>query len=372
MSKRILLTLLGSLALITVTSCGPEKAPAKPVPAAAPTPAVPVAGDALPRPADARLGNALASYKLGAALTAENVAFVPILAPESKEPGAEYLTLAEALEKKVVTVEELKGGGTVPKLEMESKAQKPVFVPFGAIVTGGNQDRMIRTHIVLRPGEKKTVEVYCVEQGRWSSGGGALAVMASFRSNASFPGPQLRQSAAKGESQTEVWRAVEGANKSLGNLSSSANFQGNIETPAYKETSAKLEPANQDLLGMKRVCGVVVVIDGKAAAAEAFVNPDYFRKVWPLLYKGYVVEVAAGKKKEAVTPASAQKLAAEFLGQLGAAKVTPQEESGLLKFTIDGQSAQGGAVIDKDQERLIHFHLLPKQDKHVREEEKRL
>ena len=86
------------------------------------------------RAASKALDAAMKPFSLGTPACAGNLAVVPILTAAMGRTGGDYLTLAEALEKKLVTVKELEGGGSVPTLEMTSRAPKPVLIPFGAIV----------------------------------------------------------------------------------------------------------------------------------------------------------------------------------------------------------------------------------------------
>jgi ARG and Rhodanese-Phosphatase-superfamily-associated Protein domain len=338
-----------------------------PVVALIPTPpppttssAAPAAPAQLPTPRDPGLKAAMAPYKLGKAVVIDNVAFVPIQVPGADYSGPEHLTLAEAMEKKLIVVKELNSGGSVPQLEMKSKAEVPIFIPFGSIVTGGKQDRMIRVHLVLRPKEKKKVDVYCVEQGRWSGGSGSKAV---FTANASMASGRVRSAAISKKSQGEVWQRVSKANAALGNASGSSNFQGNLETKAFKTVARRLAPASRDISAGRRNSGVVVLVNGKVVAGEIFATPAYFRKVWPLLFKGYVVDAAAsGKRKQPLVSAQrAEQLARDHLAQLAAARVTTSKESGLLKLNLQSKTTLGDAVIEAQQQRLIYLRLFPKE-----------
>ncbi len=78
-------------------------------------------------------------------------------------------TLQEALAKGTVEVQET---GNVQELKIENKGQSPVFVQFGDIVKGGQQDRVLTISMVLQPGSGVVpIGAYCVEQGRWAARG---------------------------------------------------------------------------------------------------------------------------------------------------------------------------------------------------------
>ena len=76
------------------------------------------------------------------------------------------MTLGEALEQGKARVYET---GSVEQLAIENLTDdRDIYVQFGDIVQGGDQDRVIATDLLV-PSESKRVPLptYCVEQGRW-------------------------------------------------------------------------------------------------------------------------------------------------------------------------------------------------------------
>ncbi|MHC4249191.1 MAG: ARPP-1 family domain-containing protein [Planctomycetota bacterium] len=252
----------GDATLVASPDAKPKGAPeaAAAIPASV---AAPVQG-ALPSTGNAALDAALGPFRLGPPVCAGNLAVVPILSAASRKADASYLTLAEALGEKLVSIEELKGGGSVPTLQMTSSAPRPVLIPFGAIVTGGKQDRMVRDDIVLRPGERRKVAVYCIEQGRWSAG----AVGQAFAWSANYASNSVRIASNLKSSQTVIWESVAAQNYALDNSVVTANFQGNFETKAFKDGSAELDPAREAIEAREDVCGVVAIVNGEVTGAE--------------------------------------------------------------------------------------------------------
>jgi hypothetical protein len=170
-------------------------------------------------PGDARrqVAQLDAHLSLGEAVTVGNLKVWPVFTDEPLELG-EFLTLQEALEKKVAEVREVAsqsgqtiqvieieednsapaqesdnsaqtesgqqeldspfngpstnaaiGGGSVNTLEIENKGDLPILICAGTVVTGGNQDRQIGQDIVVKAKSTVPVDVFCVEQGRWSN-----------------------------------------------------------------------------------------------------------------------------------------------------------------------------------------------------------
>lgn len=69
---------------------------------------------------------------------------------------------------------------SVRKLLARNSGTRPVFVPGNSVIMGGAQNRLVEKDLYLDPGEYE-IEVYCVEQGRWSDD-------TTFHNMANFPG----------------------------------------------------------------------------------------------------------------------------------------------------------------------------------------
>jgi hypothetical protein len=358
-----------------------------------PSPAPPSQQESsLPASGEKSLDAALEDCRLGKPVVVDNLAVIPIAGPGGQAPGEGYLTLAEALETKVVVVKELEGGGTVPKVEMESKAEKPIFIPFGAIITGGKQDRMTRDDIALAPGEKKQVAVYCVEQGRWS--GEAVTIRTSLRSHPGSPGNAAvalrayvgagttnreakrrdifksshnymdyggRAKGANRKSQGAVWDAVAKANTKLANPSGTSNFRGNFDTKAFKKAKTRLTRVQKALELDAKVGGIVVIVNGRVVACEIFASSAYFQKIWPQLFSGMVVDAASGKKKTEIDAAAAARKAREFLSAMQSAKAATEKGEGLLKVRLEGKTVVGSALVESGKGRLLYYRLFPRE-----------
>ncbi|MHC4198960.1 MAG: ARPP-1 family domain-containing protein [Planctomycetota bacterium] len=378
---------LRRLDLEALAASGPEATPA----ATASSPA-----------ARKSLDVAMKPFSLGTPACAGNLAVVPILTSAIGKTGGDYLTLAEALEKQLVTVSELEGGGSVPTLEMTSSAPRPVLIPFGAIVTGGKQDRMIKDDVVLAPGEKRKVAVYCIEQGRWSADGdlrqwtltaypgrvtsgewsvpqtstvtvndGSPAAPEQDRAAKNADGKTFASNAYRGSNvlligsnvgwpQDKIWADVSSQNHAMGNHTVTANFQGNFQTKAFKESSAELAPVSKAIEAQANVAGAVAIVNGKVTGAEICASPEYFRKLWPQLFNGYVVDASAAKEKEKVQPAKAAETARAYMAAIESAKVETKQKEPQLRISIEAKDALGGATIEPDSGRLVYLRFFPR------------
>jgi hypothetical protein len=94
-----------------------------------------------------------------------------LLHGKDRVAAADFLTLKEAMEQKLVVVHET---GSVNELSVENLSKdRAVYIQYGDIVKGGKQDRTLQYDIVLSPSSGKVpLPSFCVEQGRWRARGG--------------------------------------------------------------------------------------------------------------------------------------------------------------------------------------------------------
>ncbi|MEO1268849.1 MAG: DUF6569 family protein [Myxococcota bacterium] len=88
-----------------------------------------------------------------------------------KMPQGQFLTFDEATKAKVVRVTELDGNTSdaeVNAVHVSNLGDKPIFIMSGEVILGGKQDRIIAQNTIVAPNAQQvTVQVFCVEQGRW-------------------------------------------------------------------------------------------------------------------------------------------------------------------------------------------------------------
>jgi len=71
---------------------------------------------------------------------------IPLLTSINGSP--KYLTLKEALEKKLLNVKEVDEGGSVPHLKVINKAKVSVLLLDGEELVGAKQNRVVNTTIL--------------------------------------------------------------------------------------------------------------------------------------------------------------------------------------------------------------------------------
>ena len=79
-----------------------------------------------------------------------------------------YLTLKEALEKRLLIVKEVSAEASVPELKVINNADVPMLLLDGEELAGAKQNRVLNTSVLVKEKSELIIPVSCTEQGRWS------------------------------------------------------------------------------------------------------------------------------------------------------------------------------------------------------------
>ena len=296
------------------------------------------------------------SWRLGEPISYENLTVFPVLSKSSADTG-EFETLDEGLASGDVLVTEhgssdylrrsregdarpipqASGGAEVNRLVLINRGKKPVILLAGEIVSGGKQDRIVgKDRIVPAGGAPLPLDVFCVEQGRWTGGSSE-----KFAAANTMVHPSVREKAAIDADQTKVWAAVRSGtvstprNSGGGGAAAGAAPSGSRSTvvvqasPAPRisagavngvisreapsqsyrkiyqspqigrdvdnfadEMERRFAKSTADLKD-ESVIGVVVAYGGEVAWSDVFASQELFRAYWPKLMRSYIVEALA-------------------------------------------------------------------------------
>ncbi len=222
----------------------------------------------------------------------------------------------------------------VNQLALLNRSGKPLYLMPGEIIVGGRQDRTIAQEYVIPPGNKPvTIEVFCVEHGRWAGRGametttlvnGANASPTLAQTNGFGQGPTAspRSPAAQpvagstallqegkfigsvgnvnkaariavqhDKDQQKVWDRVAEVNAKNSVKTQSGDFAGNyVEKEAVERLEPFIKALNKQVAGSANVIGVAVAIDGKMDTVDVFESTPLFRQLWPKLLKSYALD----------------------------------------------------------------------------------
>ena len=237
----------------------------------------------------------LDGVKIAAPIVCRQLAVYPILVDNVPLLGGRWLTLDEAVARGVLTVSE-KGGGSVPLVWVENRSRDEyIFLMTGEVIAGGMQTRTIRNDIVLAPGQKTDLEVFCVEAHRWSGAtafsGGKIMLPQSIQG-------ELRN----GASQTKVWSEVARNNSSLGAENATGSLELALNAAPVRD---KLDEVRRKIAPEipRGTTGFVFVDRSRAVGLELFGSESLARQLLPKLLDSYAVDYVLLKRPETAAAA---------------------------------------------------------------------
>ena len=306
-------------------------------------------------PSLARSGPVPAPDRISAPHTHANLA-VFLIRGRGAGLGQEFLTLQEAMERKLVVVHET---GDVNELSVENLSPKlAVFIHAGDIVKGGRQDRTI-PHDVLLPPRSGVVPLasFCVEHGRWSGRGQESA--AAFNSSADMvAGSEIKIAARKAADQGQVWQQVSRAQEALsvtfgGTVAapeSPSSLQLTLQSPRVQKSADRYIQALAAVTDREPgAIGCAFAVNGRIRSAEIYASPELFRKMWGKLLKSAAVEAMSAPRSTSPPPTTAEVRA--FLAAADAA--TPESRS------LSGREK----LLTRENDKAVLFETLDRERK---------
>lgn len=314
-----------------------------------------------------------AGYQLSGPYTYQNLSVFLIHGPgkarpgRRNHPGKHYMSLAEALEKDMVTIHET---GDVNQLAATNHSDTAyIFIQSGDMVKGGRQDRTLSQDIVLAPRAKKVpLDSFCVEQGRWSKRGKEESDRFSS-STKGLSSKELKLAAKQAKSQGAVWEAVakeqeklaRNIGKSVRNSTSATSLQLTLEDKQVKQKGQRYIEALLPIgRNEKDAAGFAFAVNGRFNCADIYGDPALFQKLWPKLLEAASYESLSlyDDRKEQAT-VRINEIKAHLLDGLSSRKTT-KPSSAVAKRSA-GETSDNYAFETKDeQDRLIHVNIIKK------------
>ena len=115
---------------------------------------------------DILITNFISGIDFGEIQGFKNLHIIPLFT--KGEEGPVYLTLKEALEKRLLVVTEVSAQASVPELKVINNADVPVLLLDGEELAGAKQNRVLNTSILVKEKSELIIPVSYTEQGRWS------------------------------------------------------------------------------------------------------------------------------------------------------------------------------------------------------------
>jgi hypothetical protein len=294
------------------------------------------------------LARYLGGVKIAEPLVYRELAVYPVLVDDVALLHGRWLSLDAAILRGVLVVSE-KGGGSVPVVWVENRSpDQTLFMMTGEVIAGGKQTRTIRHDVVLAPGQKIDLEVFCVEAHRWSG-------EAKFSAGSKTMLPQSIQGALRmGADQSKVWSEVARNNASL----KAENATGSLDLALKAGPVRKrLDEVRQRIVPEvpSGTTGFIFVAHGRALGAELFGSEDLARQLLPKLLDSYAVDyVILGEPRENRRGESDHRVAIDFFERVCRAgsqrSATPGSGAGIR--TREGGLLGDGVSLDGT---LVHY-----------------
>jgi hypothetical protein len=296
------------------------------------------------------IASALEGLSLGKPQRFRNLAVFPLVGPD--RPATDYLTLDEALARRVARVTEVSESGTVPELRFDNEAPQPVLLVDGEELVGAKQNRVLNLTILVGAGKSVRIPVSCVEQGRWSyrsrefaGSGRNLFASARAKKMDSVSHTLARAGSRRGD-QAEVWSDIEAKFSAL-RATSASMAVGDL----YEAKRGSIEDYVRAFKPEAQQRGAVFALDGRIVGLELFDAKATFAKLLAKLVGSHAVD-ALERPSETAPPAEAA--VRKFLDRIQAAaaeRYAAIAEGEDLRLSEPGL-AGGALALD---ERVVHL-----------------
>ena len=280
-----------------------------------------------------------------------NMGVIPLFTSVNESP--QYLTLKEALEKRLLTITEVSQSGSVPELKVVNKAEIPVLLLDGEELAGAKQNRVLNTTILLKENSKTIIPVSCTEQGRWAY------ASREFEESGNIMNRNVRSrkisSVNVSLEESNTYRAAQGAVwEGLASLSRAADVDS--RTGAMRDV---FESKEDDLKGyldafqyVPHQKGIFVMVNGKVAGFDILSLSSAYEIIHPKLVKSYAMDALLQKKKRA-DEASIDQAKSFIKGTTKCEEKTYESIGHGWDHRFEGRMIVGSSLVH--QEKVIHM-----------------
>jgi ADP-ribosylglycohydrolase len=276
-------------------------------------------------------------------------------------PGAfPYLTLGEALERRVVTITETSQGGSVPELAVENSGDTAVLLLDGEELRGAKQNRVLNTSILLAPKSRSVIPVSCTEQGRWhyvsnafEDSGVVMSRSARIEKNLSVS-LSLKAGRAFRSDQGAVWDSIRDLSDKAG-----VRSETGAQRDVFEARREALHEIEREIPCAEGQCGLLVFAQGQPVGFDAVSLPAAYARLHSKLLKSYALESLLSENRlEGETPGV--KEAAAFLDACANLAGSAYPAAGLgVECRFESRSKTGFSLVHHGEAIHSAFFALP-------------
>lgn len=239
-----------------------------------------------------------------------------------------------------LSVSELDSGPSVTALQVSNTGKRPALLLEGELLEGGWQNRALVHDLILGPGSRHTVEVSCVEQGRWGGD-----VFHGHGTRKASPRVQMTLRSDAAFRQAQVWADVSRYEAAIG-ATPTSSLAGHLDQlPA----APRLAP----LAGQR---GVLIGLGEQPLALELFGSAKALAVYLPASVAAAALDAAL--LGGPTTPVPARR-ARRLLARVELAHIVSREADAGDGFALGASTPQLAARgIAIDDGRLAHLSVL--------------
>ena len=300
------------------------------------------------------LASFLNQLEIRTPLSYRGLAVFPVVLRDEPELVGKWLSAEAAISRGVLVVTEKGGGGSVPHVVVANRSRHThVFIMAGELISGGKQTRTVRQDVVLAPGQKVDIGVFCVERGRWSGKG-------AFKSRGLLVPQSMQKALRGGTDQARVWADVSRTNSALSTRSRTGNLEAGLNSAKVR---ARLNVVRRALVPEvpRDSIGFIFVHHGRAVGAEFFGRSYLALEYLPKLIDSYAVDFVLQNQKTEVRrhyPPPGRNVAEAYLRRIrraGSVRIgTPGSGAGIR--TRSGGLLGDGVSLAGD---VVHYGAQP-------------
>ncbi len=293
----------------------------------------------------------LSKLEFGELQSFHNMGVIPLLTSVNGSP--KYLTLKEALQKKLLKVKEIDEDGSVPELKVINKAKVSVLLLDGEELVGAKQNRVVNTTILLKKESETVIPVSCTEQGRWSY------VSEEFADSGTVLSPRMRMVKAASvnvslnasrryeSDQMAVWDEIE----DLSERAQARSATGAMRH-VYESRTKDLEKYLETFKYLPHQKGLCVVINGETVGFDILSLENAYQALHPKLVKSYAMDAILEDKEKSKISSSGKTRA--FIEKARRSKEKKYKSVGQgTDHRFEGKAILGSALIYR--KKVIHM-----------------
>ena len=293
----------------------------------------------------------------------KNLQIIPLF--RKGEEGPVYLTLKEALEKRLLVIKEVSEEASVPELKVINNADVSVLLLDGEEVAGAKQNRVLNTSILVKEKSELIIPVSCTEQGRWSYQTDEFSNSENILSykirgkKAASVSNSLREGGNYASDQGAIWNDIQELSASAEIHSSTGAMKDVFE--GKKDDLKEYMKAFQCLPHQK---GMFVFVGGEVAGWDMLSRESAFEVIFPKLVKSYAMDAVLEKGKKKGSSKRPGEEAKRFLQEIKDCTEKKYPSSGQgWDYRFEGKDKVGSALVYSDKVIHMAFFKMSKEER---------